>query len=153
MFDRMVSPILLYGSEVYGFENCAMIESIFPQFYKIILCFKKSTLNNILCGELGRFPSDILIKASRVIGFWTRVIAGEQDKPFSVLYRLKFEMHKRNIYHSKWLCLIEKILNSCGFSHYWLAQYVPENCNLARMVKVRLIDIYKQLAWVNISFT
>ena len=24
MFDSMVSSILLYGSEVYGFENCSM---------------------------------------------------------------------------------------------------------------------------------
>ena len=45
----------------------------------------------------------------------------------SVLYRLIFEIHKRNIYHSRWLCFIEKILNSCGFSHFWLAQYVSEN--------------------------
>ena len=48
MFDSMVSPILLYGSEVYGFEDCSMIESIFLQFYKIILHFKKSASNNIL---------------------------------------------------------------------------------------------------------
>ena len=53
-------------------------------------------------------------------------------------------MHKRNTYHSKWLCFIEKNLNSCVFSHYWLAQYVPVNCNLAKMVKVRLIDQFKQ---------
>ena len=42
MFDSMVSPILLYGSVVYGFENGSMIELIFLQFYKIILQFKKS---------------------------------------------------------------------------------------------------------------
>ena len=54
----------------------------------------------------------------------------------SVLYRLTFELHKRITYHSKWLCFIKTILNSCRSSHDWLAQYVPENCNLARMVKV-----------------
>ena len=43
MFDSMVSPILLYCSEVYGFENCSIVEYIFIQFYKIILHFKKST--------------------------------------------------------------------------------------------------------------
>ena len=57
MFDSMVSSILLYGSEVYRFENCSMKESIFLQFYKIILRFKKSTSNSILYGELGTiFP-------------------------------------------------------------------------------------------------
>ena len=64
MFDSMVSPILLFGSEVYGFEkNRSMIESIFLHFDKIIFHFKKSTSKNILYGELGRFSLDILLKA------------------------------------------------------------------------------------------
>ena len=150
MFDSMVSPILLYGSEVYGFENCSIVESIFLQFYKIILHFKKSTSNNILYGELGRFPSDILIKA-RMIGFWKRVITGKQDKISSVLYRLILEMHMRNTFHSKWLSFVENILNSCGFSHYWLAQHVPEKCNLTKMVKERLIDQFKQI-WFGLIY-
>ena len=150
MFDSMVSPILLYGSEVYGFENCSIVDSIFLQFYKIILHFKKSTSNNILYGELGRFPSDILIKA-RMIGFWKRVITGKQDKISSVLYRLILDMHMRNTFHSKWLSFIENILNSCGFSHYWLAQQVPEKCNLAKMVKERLIDQFKQ-SWFGLIY-
>ena len=79
------------------------------------------------------------------------MITGKQDKISSVLYRLTFEMHRRTMYHTEWLCFIEKNLNSCGFSHYWLSQYVPENCNLARMVKVRLIDQFKQ-SWYGLIY-
>ena len=68
MFDSTVTRILVYGYEVFGHENCAIIDSVFLQFYQIILCFKKITPNTVLNGELGRFPSDILTK-SRRIGF------------------------------------------------------------------------------------
>ena len=63
MFDCMVAPTLLYGAEVYGYQNSEIIESLFVQFYKIIMCFKKSTPNSILYGELGRYPAEILIKS------------------------------------------------------------------------------------------
>ena len=46
MFNCMVLvvPILLYGAEIYGYEKSGIIESLFLQFYTIIMCFKKSTL-------------------------------------------------------------------------------------------------------------
>ena len=44
------------------------------------------------------------------------MITGKQDKISSVLYRLTFEMNKKNIYHSKWLCFIEKKILIVVFS-------------------------------------
>jgi hypothetical protein len=32
LFDTMVVPILLYGAEVWGFENCNIIENFHMQF-------------------------------------------------------------------------------------------------------------------------
>ena len=43
MFDCMVVPILLYDSEIYGYEKSDIIESLFLQFYKIIMSFKDHT--------------------------------------------------------------------------------------------------------------
>ena len=37
LFDSVVSPILLYASEVSGFENCDILENFCIQFYKLIL--------------------------------------------------------------------------------------------------------------------
>ena len=59
LFDSMVVPILLYGSEVTGFENLSILERLCIQFYKIILYVKKSTPNLNLYGELGQYPISI----------------------------------------------------------------------------------------------
>ena len=37
LFDTMVVPILLYGVEMWGFENCNIIENFHMQFCKTIL--------------------------------------------------------------------------------------------------------------------
>ena len=39
MFDKMVTPILLYGCEIWGFENLDIIEKIHLKFCKIVLNF------------------------------------------------------------------------------------------------------------------
>lgn len=139
----MVAPIFLYRAEVHGYKKSDIIETLFLQVYKIILSFKKSTPNVILYGELGRYPAEVLIKP-RVIGFWKRLVCGKQDKIPSVLYNLVFKMHSRNIYFSKWIDCVERTLNNCGYSEYWLNHHVPENCGLSRKVKLRLINQYKQ---------
>ena len=41
LFDSMVVPILLYGSEVTGFENSEILERLCTQFYQIILNLKR----------------------------------------------------------------------------------------------------------------
>lgn len=100
LFDSMVVPILLYGTEVTGFENSEVIERLCTQFYKIILNVKKSTPNIILYGELGRYPIDILVK-SRMVGLWQRIVNGKQDKISYKLYKILHTMHLRGFFHSK----------------------------------------------------
>ena len=42
LFDSMVIPILLYGSEVTGFEKHDILERLCIQCYKIVLKVKKN---------------------------------------------------------------------------------------------------------------
>ena len=99
LFDSIVSPILLYASEVSGFENCDILENFCVQFYKLILKAKKSTPNDILHGELGRYQISIAVKA-RMVGFWQRLINGKRDKISNKIYLLCM---KNTFCHSKWL--------------------------------------------------
>jgi hypothetical protein len=37
LFESMVAPILLYGSEMWGFENVNIADVLYLQFYNLIL--------------------------------------------------------------------------------------------------------------------
>ena len=56
LFDSLVTPILLYSSEIWGFECISNIEKIHLQFSKRDISDRSSTLNFMVYGELGRFP-------------------------------------------------------------------------------------------------
>jgi hypothetical protein len=56
IFDALVAPILLYGSEVLGFEKNDNIEKVHLQFLKKNLGVRITTPNFLVYGELGRYP-------------------------------------------------------------------------------------------------
>ena len=147
LFDSIVVPILLYGSEVTGFENCKMLERLCLQYYKIIVRAKKSTPNIMLYGELGRYPVDVIIK-SRMIGFWQRLINGKPDKISYKLYKILLALHTGDIFHSKWILSIRNTLLECDKDLMWLSQVAP--LNIAKLVKTKLIENYKELWKVSV---
>ena len=142
LFDSLVLPILLYGSEVSGFENCEILEQLCLQFYKIILQAKKSTPSIILYGELGRYPISITVK-SRMVGFWQRIIGGKPDKISDKLYEILMIMHQKDFFHSKWLLSIESTLQECDKYQFGLDQVAPKG--IPKIVKSNLVENYKQL--------
>ena len=75
----MVAPILLYGSEVWGYEDCNVIETLHLEFCKYVMRVKKTTPNCIVYGELGRMPMSIPVEA-RMIGFWEHILNGKKKK-------------------------------------------------------------------------
>ena len=50
LFDSLVSPILLYSSEVWGFENIKDLEKVHLKFIKKILGIRTSTSNYMESG-------------------------------------------------------------------------------------------------------
>jgi hypothetical protein len=85
---KMVEPILLYGSKVWGYENLKVIEQIQLKFCKRILKVRNTTPHFMIYGELGRFLLEIRVKL-RMIAFWSKLVLNE-NKLSSVLYRLMY---------------------------------------------------------------
>ena len=54
MFDSMIEPILLYGSEVWGYENLKVSEQIQFKFCKRILKVRNTTPHFMIYGEVDR---------------------------------------------------------------------------------------------------
>ena len=59
LFDKLVTPILLYGSEIWAYENNDIIEKLHLRYCKYRLSVNKSTTSSMVYGELGRYPLNI----------------------------------------------------------------------------------------------
>ena len=137
LFDQTIVPILLYGSETFGFENLQPLEKIHLDFLKSILRMKSSTPLIMVYGEFGRFPLEIQIK-TRMIKFWAKILTGKNTKISHKIYKLLLYLHNNNIYSCKWISCIQKTLQDVGLNYIWISNNI-ENINwLCREVKSRL---------------
>ena len=72
LFAKMITPILLYGSEVWEIYCIKEIDKLHIKFCKYVLGVKTQTSNFAVYGELGRFP--LHIKAiERSLKYWLRI--------------------------------------------------------------------------------
>jgi hypothetical protein len=124
MFDSMIEPILLYGSDVLGNENFKVIEQIQLKFCKQILKVRNTTPHFMIYGELGRFPLEIRVKL-RMITFWSKLVLNE-NKLSSVLYRLMYLLKTKHQDSFKWLNHIESIFI---FNWHGIHFYKPVSCS------------------------
>lgn len=138
LFDHTVLPILTYACEIWGFENCGMLELIHTQFLRSIIHARKSTPLYMIYGELGRYPIEIIIK-DRMINYWNRLISSKQNKLASLLYQ---KLRSTTHINSKWILKIQDILEESGRRDIWLNQ-IP-NPNTGTLIKQILKDQYLQ---------
>ena len=70
MFEKVVSPIHLYGSELWGF-TCTEMLAIFHRNFlkKLLLHLRPSTPNCMVYGELGGLPLQVAIDKRIIIIF------------------------------------------------------------------------------------
>ena len=66
---------MLYGSEVWGQESFDILEKLHLKYLKYVLNVNGRTCNNIVYGELGRFPISVSIEL-RMISYWCRILIG-----------------------------------------------------------------------------
>ena len=118
LFDKVVVPVLLYGSEVWGFEKLDLIERLHLKFLKYVLNLKSSTPDYMVYGETGRFPLYISIHC-RMISHWAKLLSGPSSKIVCTLYKFMFKLYCDGDVRNPWMCCIEKILNTCGLSYIW----------------------------------
>ena len=150
LFDSLVLPILLYGAEIWGFENSIKFEKLHTKFCKIILHVSGSSSNIMVLGELGRFPIEYHIK-QRILNYWGKIITTKDYRFNKILYQLLFKFEKNNIIKkSSWLLFVKKTLNDCKMYNCWLSQSL--NCvNLTlfkNKVKSNLTNYYSN-QWKN----
>ena len=143
LFDRMITPILTYGSEVWGYEDYSLLERLHLKFIKTMLKISKFTPSVMVYGEVGKFPIECVIK-SKMVMFWNGLLDNSSNKWSQVLYNIVLEHDKKGYLQSEWCSHIRKILNDCGLSYLWQQQNHVNKEWLKKTIKIRLEDQYKQ---------
>ncbi len=143
LFDETVEPILLYGSEVWGFEDPTLIDSLQLKYIKYIFKLRKTTPTCMILGETERYPLNVEIKC-RMVNFWAKLVTDKSNKISSTLYQIILHLHLENKMHSAWLVHIEKLFNDAGMRNIWTTQMVPNTMWLKHSFKLRAQDQYKQ---------
>lgn len=143
LFDAMVVPILLYGSEVWGFQTVDQINVFHRKFLKCLLRVNKGTPNCMIYGELGRKSLDTFIE-KRMINFWIRILDSNSNKLSSTMYQLMKNMYDKDVFKSNWLTKIKSILDKCGFSNLWSENMLVNHKWMKHSIELRIDDMYKQ---------
>ncbi len=69
LFDATVLSIMLYACEACGADSYKIMKTLHLKVFKHILYVKPSTCNNIVYGELGRYPVESIVQ-KRMIAYW-----------------------------------------------------------------------------------
>ena len=98
-FDSIITPILLYGSEIWGtynylsfekWDKCE-IEKVHLNFCKHILGVNRSTTNILVRGELGRYPLKLNVE-NRIKSFFDHVKKAPEDSLIYQAYLMNLEL-------------------------------------------------------------
>ena len=147
LFDKLVKPILLYGSEVWGFGNNDVIERVQLKFLKYILKAKNSTPNYIVYGETGVLPIHIDINA-RIISYWAKLNSIENFGTLANnIYTITHSVYKfinvtNRSHYFKWIHNIKNILCTYGFSGIWDTHSFPNKTWLTKAAKQKFTDTF-----------
>ena len=143
VFNALIKPILLYGSEVYGINCVKSLETFYLQFLKRALCVKRSTNTCMVLAETGQYPLAVDIQLN-MVKLWIKILTCDKDQLIWIAYdsMLKSKVHLSN---SKcWTRKIQELLCRVGFGYIWENQMVPDVRKFLNMLKQRLQDIHIQ---------
>ena len=144
LFDVCVVPVLLYGCEVWGFEDLKDVEIFYRKFLRIILKSFKFTPNVMLYGETGSMDMTTKIH-KRMIHFWLKLKFSPLYKFSSLICHLMSKkcLDNPESNHFKWCQKIKATLDEAGFSSAWDAQELHTNY-FKEIFSQRCNDIFLQ---------
>ena len=147
LFDSVIQPILLYGCEVWGIEDCKDIERLHLKFCKTILGVSQYTSSAMIYGELGRVPLSVAIK-TRIVSYWHRLLTCPTQKLASTMYNIVSHITHMGFNELKWSSYVKSILDECGLGYIWLNQHTTtrevSTSWLKAKVKTSLCDQFSQ---------
>ena len=143
LFDKLIKPILHYGSEIWGFLNANVIERVHLRFCKNLLGVKRSTQNDFVYGELGR-TSLTYSRLVQIIKYWFKILTCDKTKYIKGIYDMMIEDMNRRPNKQNWASSVQHLLESLGFNNVCMFQGVGDIQHFMSVFKQRLSDHFLQ---------
>ena len=140
----MITPILLYGCEVWGWENCDQNENVQFYFYKRILGLGSHTSHTSVTGELGIYPLAV-IYYKRCVKYLLKIFKMSGDRLPHACYGMLKRLDDCN--RVTWASNIKMLLCKFGFEYVWNAQGVQDEnaflCVFEDRVKQHFVILWR----------
>jgi hypothetical protein len=150
LFDKLILPILHYGSEVWGFNEGINVERVHLQYCKRILGVRPQTQNDFIYGELGRTNIKTL-RYVNIIRYWLKIVCLNELKYVKSVYKTMIQELERNPGKNSWVKSVKNLLDNLGFNQVWIFQGVG-NVNIFMTVfKERVRNHFQQNWNVNLN--
>ena len=109
LFDSLVKPVLLYGSDVWGSnkQSHMTLESVHLQYLRMMLGVKQSTCKIMLYGETGRVPL-YYYAIIKTLKYWIRLRSLPDTVLVKQVYNSLLNLHRIGI--TTWVTDIENLL-------------------------------------------
>ena len=144
LFDICVVPVLLYGCEIWGFENLRDVNVFHRNFLRTVLKAFKCTPNCMLYGESNSV--DMTTKVNiRIISFWNKINCSNISKLSTQMCHFlnKLYIDNPDDFNFKWSARIKQLLDNAGFSYVWNAQNLNSK-HFVKVFKLRCNDMFLQ---------
>lgn len=143
MFDTLVTPVLTYGAEVWGFQKGEVVERVHVKFCRRILQVPQRASNNFMYGDLNRVSMSIRWK-EKILRYWTKIISDTNTLIFHIYKHMRLECERTG--RRNWASNVRDLLFELGLNNYWFSQDIS-HISVPLMIQ-RLHDQYQQ-CWHN----
>ena len=123
IFEGQVQPILLYASEVWGLNNCNVIETVRLYSMKQFMNVHVKTPNVMIYGDTGRYPLSVNATI-RLVKYWLKILRMDEERLPKRIYRMLI----KNIDHSNnWEHKVRTLLRESNLEYFWVRQEVQND--------------------------
>ena len=143
LFDRKISPVLLYGSEIWGFKRREWIELVHRYACKRYMCVGLRASNAAVLGDCGRYPLWIE-SARRCVKYWIKILAMPDSRFVKKCYIMQKLLD--DFGHVNWVTNVKQLLYRHGFGYIWINQDV-QNVNAFLNTLVQRLRDHSVQTW------
>ena len=123
LFNTVVTPVLTYGSEVWGFTYRTQIEKVVFNFCKKLLGVGSFCSNQAVLGECGLKPLSY-IYMTNCIKYWLKILMMQDIRLPKQSYFTVKKLDEQG--RKTWATSVKELLYRYGFGHVWLQQGVGD---------------------------